>query len=98
MRAIGKALPGIPLVANMVEGGKTPVLPLETLHELGFTLVLYANTALRAQILATQGVLRELRQRGSSLGLEDRFCSWAERQRLVRLPEHEALERRYAGN
>jgi 2,3-dimethylmalate lyase len=39
---------GVPLVANMVEGGKTPVLPVQTLAEMGYRLILYPISALLA--------------------------------------------------
>jgi 2-methylisocitrate lyase-like PEP mutase family enzyme len=45
MRAIGTALQGTPLLANMVEGGLTPILPAAELEALGYKIALYANTA-----------------------------------------------------
>jgi 2-methylisocitrate lyase-like PEP mutase family enzyme len=92
------ALPGripVPLVANVVEGGRTPVLGAAELGALGYKVVLFANTALRAAALAVREVLAELRATGDSRHLIDRLLSWDERQALVGLPEFEALEQRY---
>jgi len=85
-----------PLVANMVEGGKTPLLDAAELEALGFRLVLFANTALRVALKAVQDALRTLRGTGSTRPLLDRMLAWDERQRLVGLPEFEALDRRFA--
>jgi 2-methylisocitrate lyase-like PEP mutase family enzyme len=85
-----------PLVANMVEGGLTPIQSLEELGLMGYRVVLYANTALRAGMLGIQSALTILRAEGSSLSLSDRLVSWEERQRLVGKAAIDELEARYA--
>lgn len=93
---IPRRVPG-PQVANMVEGGLTPLLPLAELEEMGFAIALYANTAMRAAVAGMQPVLRHLREHGDTRGLDDRIISWAERQSLVRKPAYDALDAKYAG-
>lgn len=88
---------GAPLVANMVEGGLTPLLGTAELGDLGYRMILYANTALRVGAAAVRDAFRELRARGDSSGLTDRMLGWQERQDIVGLPELEALGRRYGG-
>jgi 2-methylisocitrate lyase-like PEP mutase family enzyme len=95
MRHIAEALHDVPLLINMVEGGLTPVLPAAELEALGYRIALYANTALRAAARGVQQALTHLHGTGSSLGAEVLLISWDERQRLVRLPEIDALARRY---
>jgi 2-methylisocitrate lyase-like PEP mutase family enzyme len=46
LRRIGEAFRGVPLVANIVEDGKTPVLPAQELEALGFKILLYPISAL----------------------------------------------------
>lgn len=91
---IGRDVPG-PLVANMVEGGKTPTVGSEELAALGFHLVIYANLAARAAIQAMQDVLRTLREDGSSLNVTDRIVTMSERNRLTGMGWWQARERRY---
>jgi len=77
-----------------VEGGKTPLLPLSELGD--FRIALYANAALQA---AAKGMLRALgtlRATGSLTEVADDLVGWDERQRLVRKPHYDELERRYA--
>jgi 2-methylisocitrate lyase-like PEP mutase family enzyme len=85
-------VPSVPLVVNLVHGGKTPILAADVLEKLGFSMALYANLQLCAAIFAVRRALDHLRDTGSSAGLEDGLASWAERQRLVGLAEVEALE------
>jgi methylisocitrate lyase len=95
MEVIAKALPDITLVANMVEKGKTPLLTLAELGELGFRLVvsplsllLAATHAMSraAQLLADTGTLRE---HLTEIAPFDAFTD------LVGLPEHIVNEQQY---
>ena len=95
MRAITSRLP-VPQVANMVVGGKTPLLPQPQLAEIGFALVLYANTALQAAMKATSDALTALRRDGGVHNVLDRLADFGERQRLVDKDFYDALEKKYA--
>jgi 2-methylisocitrate lyase-like PEP mutase family enzyme len=92
---IGRRLDG-PLLVNIVEGGATPQLPAQELGALGFSIVLYANAALRGAIKGMQAVLTHLRQTGSTLGALEQMIGWQERQELVGKPQFDALGERYA--
>ncbi len=85
----------VPQVANMVIGGKTPVLPHAELATMGFGLVLYANAALQAAVKAMQEVLGALKADGGIERVADRLASFEERQRVVAKANWDALERRY---
>lgn len=85
-----------PQVANMVVGGKTPLLPQDVLAEIGFSLVLYANTPLQATMRAVSDVLGVLKRDGAVDAVIDRLADFDERQRLVDKAGYDALERRYA--
>lgn len=91
---IPRLVPGIH-VANMVEDGQTPVLPLAELGRLGFTIVLYANTTMRAAIASMRRVAAGLHASGDSRGIHDEIASWADRQNLVRFSSFEQLGEKY---
>ena len=85
-----------PQLMNMVNGGKTPIFGTDELGEMGYGLVLYANAALQGAVAGMQqalGTLRDTRRLDEDPAL---VVSFAERQRLVRKPEMDALEQRYA--
>ena len=85
-----------PQLMNMVIGGKTPIFGTDELGALGYGLVLYANAALQGAVAGMQkalGTLQQTRRLDEDPAL---VVSFAERQRLVRKPEMDALEQRYA--
>lgn len=86
-----------PLVANMVEGGKTPVVSAGDLQEFGYRIALFANTALRVAMKAVQRAMAELHRTGTTAGLLEEMAGWEERQRLTGLPEFQRQEARYLG-
>jgi 2-methylisocitrate lyase-like PEP mutase family enzyme len=92
----GKAVPGVPKVANLVEGGKTPLLAKEELVAMGYSIILFANAAMQGAIRGSQKVLHALRDTGSLDSVITELAPWDERQRLVRKPHFDQLERRYS--
>jgi 2-methylisocitrate lyase-like PEP mutase family enzyme len=93
---IGAEFTGVPLVANIVEGGKTDQLSVAELHGLGFRVMLYANFLMRAMAHAGREALTYLREHGETNGYADRILSWEQRQDLFALPELTALDDRFA--
>jgi 2-methylisocitrate lyase-like PEP mutase family enzyme len=95
LRQVPALVPG-PHVANMVEGGRTPILPLAELSELGFTIILYANAVMRGGLLGMRRVAEHLLGSGDTLAVQDQMVSWSERQALVRKDAMDELEDSYA--
>lgn len=84
----------VPHVVNLVEGGKTPLLPLSELSDFRFAL--FANLSLQASMFAMHQVLSALKSEGQiTPAMKERIAGWSERQRLVRKPEFDELDRRY---
>ena len=67
MRTIGRSFDR-PLVANMVEGGRTPVLDRKTLEEIGYSIAIYPAFGFLAVGDALRNVYRHLKENGSSVG------------------------------
>ena len=82
----------MPLLVNVVEGGKTPELELQEYVDLGFGVVLFANYLMRSMMLAGREALAHLAAHGETGSRADRMASWTERQALVHLPEFTAAE------
>ncbi len=94
LAAIARNLP-VPQLANMVFGGKTPLLPRDQLAEMGFSVVLYANAALQASVLAMETVLGSLKTHGHIGEAAHLLASFEARQRSVDKDRWDALETRY---
>lgn len=89
---VGRELAGVPLVVNVVEGGKTPQLELKEYADLGFGVVLFANYLMRSMHHAGREALAHLREHGETASRADRMASWTDRQELFRLPGFSAAE------
>ncbi len=85
----------VPQVVNVVVGGKTPVFGQEELAKMRFGLVLYANVALQGAITGMQTALKQLKTTGRVDEVSSMVASFAERQRLVKKPFFDELERKY---
>jgi 2-methylisocitrate lyase-like PEP mutase family enzyme len=94
LAAIPREVPGVH-VCNLVVGGKTPLLPQKELAKMGFSVVLYANLALQASLMAMQKSLQHLHDHGSVNGIEDQLMMFKERQVMVDAPHFNALSDRY---
>ena len=70
----------VPLLANMADGGRTPILPKKRLEELGYRIAIFPATGFLAVAKALERVYGVLKDKGSSdtLGAElypfDKFC------------------------
>ena len=93
MTRITSSIPA-PNMANMVEGGKSPILPLAKLAEIGFKVVAYPTLALYAMAKSAQSVLESLHATGTSAGLETSLLDFAEFNALTGLDEVRAKESR----
>ena len=93
---VGRRAPK-PTVANMVEQGRTPVLPREALTEIGFQLVLYPVSGLYAAARALETVYGQLRAEGTTAGAEDQLIAFERFNDLVGVEEKYALAERYRG-
>jgi len=87
---------GVPQFINIVAGGLTPMLGLGELEKMGYSMVLYANTALQASIAGMQKVLGHLKAYGSLDGVSNQLASFEERQRIVSKPHFDDLEKKYS--
>ena len=91
---IAHEVPG-PHLYNVSSSGQTPHLHIDRLRDLGFRIVIYPAHSLFFALHGIQAMLADLRKSGTIEPWLDRMISFGEWQRLTRVPETEALERRY---
>ncbi|WP_017934533.1 isocitrate lyase/PEP mutase family protein [Nocardioides sp. Iso805N] len=92
LELVGRELAGVPLVVNVVEGGRTPQLELKEYVDLGFGVVLFANYLMRSMHLAGREALAHLREHGETGSRADRMATWSQRQELFGLPAFTAAQ------
>jgi 2-methylisocitrate lyase-like PEP mutase family enzyme len=96
MIAIGRELGDKPLIANMVEGGRTPMLSNARLAEIGYALAIYPVAGLLSAAAALETVYRQIRDTGSSLGSSAPLYSFAEMNRLMGFDDVWAFDKAHA--
>ena len=87
-----------PLLANMVEGGKTPVQGVDELGKRGFRIVIFPGGTARAVGHGLQAYYGSLKQHGSTLPWQDRMLDFDGLNRLIGTPELLEAGRRYEGD
>ena len=93
---VTRAFPGVPLLFNWAEGGRTPPLDLATLRRLGYQLVIFPIGTLLAATAAMRRLLREIAAAGTPAAVLDELPSFGEFVDFIGLPEVRAAEQRYA--
>ncbi|HEY0887005.1 MAG TPA: isocitrate lyase/PEP mutase family protein [Ramlibacter sp.] len=87
----------VPLLANMVEGGKTPVQDASELGRRGFRIVIFPGGTARAVAHTLQGYYASLRQHGTTAPWRDRMLDFDQLNGLIGTPELMATGKRYEG-
>jgi methylisocitrate lyase len=95
LHTIVESLPGVPLFANMVEGGKTPFMGAPELEELGFKLVAYPLSGLFAAMAAMTTCLTHLRTQGTTTGVSVDMLDFQQYEELIDLDHFKRLEMKY---
>lgn len=94
MKRIGKTIKA-PLVANMIEGGATPLVSSKELHRMGFNLILYPLSVLYANTFATLQILEELRKKGTTAKLKNNLVNFDQFNEIVELSKFKRMEQKY---
>ncbi|AVJ30971.1 isocitrate lyase/PEP mutase family protein [Achromobacter spanius] len=87
----------VPLLANMVEGGKTPVQDAGALAAVGFRIVIFPGGTARAVAHTLQGYYGSLRQHGTTGPWKDRMLDFDGLNDVIGTPELLEQGRRYEG-
>ena len=90
--SIGKSAP---LMANMVEGGKTPMMPASELQELGFAFVIFPGAIVRALAKAAEEFYGSLKAHGSTEPFRPRMFDFGALNRLIGTPQMLARAKHY---
>ena len=87
---------GAPCLANMVEGGRTPVLPFPKLEQLGFKLAIYPNSLTRLFARVGQDLLGSLKSTGNTAAMANQMLDHGQLWSLFENERWQALEKRFS--
>ena len=97
MKVIGKSI-RVPLVANMIEGGATPLSSSQTLYKMGFKIILYPLSVLFANTFATMNILKELKNVGTTTKFRQKVVGFDQFNDLVDLPKFKKMEKKFGNS
>ena len=92
---IRKQFPDTILLANMIEGGKTPYLNAKGLENIGYDVVFYPCTSVYTVTKAFTEVLRALRDEGTTLGARDKMLDFTQFNNFIGLNDYNELDKKY---
>jgi 2-methylisocitrate lyase-like PEP mutase family enzyme len=92
---IPKRLPDVPLLVNVFKGGKTPMLPIERLQQMGYRIAIYPSETQRAAIHAMRSALTTLKRDGTTESIDASLTTFKERDKVVGLDDWQKIEHTY---
>ncbi len=92
---VARAFPGVPLLFNWAEGGKTPPVSLARLTELGYRIVIFPISTLLAAAAGMRAILREIGRAGTPAAALADLPAFGEFVDFIGLPEVREAEQRY---
>ncbi|MDB6002827.1 MAG: isocitrate lyase and phosphorylmutase [Rhizobacter sp.] len=95
IETIGRELP-YPKLMNMFKSGKTPMVPVARLTELGYAIVIIPSDLQRAAMKAMVKVLEAIKRDGNSMAVDADLASFAEREASVGTARFLEIEKRFA--
>ncbi|MDD3364478.1 MAG: oxaloacetate decarboxylase [Syntrophomonas sp.] len=95
LESIGRAFSETILIANMVEGGKTPCLSAGELQQLGFTIVFWPCTAIYSVAYTLDKAFKALKDTGSTAQYQEHMLNFNDFNELVCLEKYLELDKRY---
>ena len=98
LQRIPPAVSDVPLMANMVEGGKTPPLNANELEAIGFSLVIFPGAIVRVLARAADEFYAALAAKGTSEPFQNRMYDFTALNELIGTPEMIALGKQYEAN
>lgn len=95
LEKIAASFPDTVLIANMIEGGKTPELTAKDLENMGFDIVFWPCTALYTITKAFGEVMRTLRREGTTISCDDKMLHFSEFNSFIGLDKYNELDKKY---
>ena len=96
LKTISSELPG-PLMVNMSETGKTPLLPANELYEMGFSIVLFPSSTVRICVHSMTQFLQFLKETGDSRAWVDKMASLSETNEILGIGDVLSFEHNVKG-
>lgn len=94
MRLVGSSF-NVPVLANMIEKGRTPLKTAKELEEMGFGLVIWPLSSLYVTAKAVRDLMVALKEEGTAANMMDKMIPFTEFNELIGLPEIDDIQNRF---
>ncbi len=91
-REFAARLPGVPLLANMTEFGRTPFFTADEFHAMGYRMIIWPVSSFRVSAKATEKLYATIAASGSAEPMLPEMQTRAELYDMIRLADYEALD------
>ena len=91
-RAFAKRMPGVPLLANMTEFGRTPFFTADEFQDMGYRMVIWPVSSLRVANKAQDDLYKAIARDGGTHNMIERMQTRAELYETIGLHDYEALD------
>ena len=98
MKAVNQTISRAYTLANMVEGGRTPLITNDELEAMGYRLVIYPTASTYLTTKAMFGLMNTLKKDGTTRNMIDQMVTFSEFNELIGLGEVNALGAKYGHN
>lgn len=95
LKIIAANFPNIPLVANIIEGGKTPQLSAQELEQLGYKIAFFPLTGLLATTHIVTTCLRQLKEQGTTVNFKE-LVTFKEFEKIIGVPKYREMEKQFS--
>lgn len=85
----------VPVLANMLEHGRTPLLSTKELEEIGYDLVIFCVSSTYVAAKALSDLMQTLKKEGTTKGYLDKMIAFEDFNKLIGLPEIRRIEQKY---
>ena len=97
-KQIAEELKGVPLLANMAEGGKSPMLSADELEKLGYKIVIFPVGLLFSAVKAMYSLAAEMRFKKTDRDVLDQMWSFKQFTDFIGVPKYNELSQKYRTN
>ncbi|HBH13542.1 MAG: Carboxyvinyl-carboxyphosphonate phosphorylmutase [Clostridiales bacterium 38_11] len=85
----------VPTLANMVEGGRTPLCNCKQLEELGYSIVIWPTSSTYVTAFMMTELMNELKNTGTTTGFVDKMINFEEFNTLIGLDEYNEMGKKF---
>lgn len=96
MQKVADSFPDVPVMANMIENGKTPLMTNDEIRDMGFSIAVHPNVLVYTETFATERLLKDMVTLGTTKNQMDQMVTFPQFNKFIGLDDINALEQKYA--